>query len=694
MRPFQRSASRDAEPRANELVVALAGNPNVGKSTVFNNLTNLRQHTGNWPGKTVGSAWGRCEFDGQSYLLVDTPGAYSLIAHSAEEEAARDAILFGGADAVAVICDATCLERNLNLVLQVLEVTDRVVVCVNLLDEARKHRIEVDLAALEEALGVPVVGCTARSGKGTRELLRRAKEAAEGRTAHVPTRYPDDIERAAEPLKRALVALGIEVNARFAALRLLEGDHSMASRLAGVLGFPVGELPAIRELLPPTDGERVREEIVNAIYRRAEEIARRCVRAAGDDSRQTRWDRLLTSRLTGVPVMLALLAIVFYVTIVGANAPSAALGDLFGRAEQWLTGALAAVGASAWLNGLLSEGVFRVFGWVISVMLPPMAIFFPLFTLLEDLGYLPRVAFNLDRQFKRCHACGKQCLTMCLGFGCNAAGVVGCRIIDSPRERLIAILTNCFVPCNGRFPMLIALIAIFLAEVGLVSGGAMLSAALLSLLIVLGILMTFAVSRLLSATLLRGVPSSFTLELPPFRRPQIGQVIVRSVFDRTLYVLGRAAAVAAPAGALIWLLANVSTPGGTLLGQLVRALDPFAQALGLDGAILTAFVLGFPANEIVLPLAIMAYLSTGSLAEMGSFSSLRALLLNNGWTWLTALNTMLFSLMHWPCSTTVLTIARETRSAKWTLFSIAVPTACGMAVCAFTAALARLLGLA
>ncbi|OPZ69269.1 MAG: Ferrous iron transport protein B [Firmicutes bacterium ADurb.Bin467] len=392
--------------------------------------------------------------------------------------------------------------------------------------------------------------------------------------------------------------------------------------------------------------------------------------------------------------MLLMLGVVFAITISLANYPSMILSWLLFGLEAKMSAFMLNTGAPAWLHGILIMGCYRTIAWVVAVMLPPMAVFFPLFTLLEDFGYLPRVAFNLDHLFRKNGGHGKQALTMSMGFGCNAAGVVAARIIESPRERLIAILTNSFVPCNGRFPMLIALIAIFLAEVGLVSGGAMLSAALLSLLIVLGILMTFAVSRLLSATLLRGVPSSFTLELPPFRRPQIGQVIVRSVFDRTLYVLGRAAAVAAPAGALIWLLANVSTPGGTLLGQLVRALDPFAQALGLDGAILTAFVLGFPANEIVLPLAIMAYLSTGSLAEMGSFSSLRALLLNNGWTWLTALNTMLFSLMHWPCSTTVLTIARETRSAKWTLFSIAVPTACGMAVCAFTAALARLLGLA
>ncbi len=605
---------RPIERKPNEIVVALAGNPNVGKSTLFNNLTHLRQHTGNWPGKTVGSAWGRCECGGRKFLLIDTPGAYSLVARSADEEAAREAILHGGADAVVVVCDATCLERNLNLVLQILEITPRVVVCANLLDEARKKRIDVDLKALSRELGVPVVGCTARSGRGTREILRKAAEMAEAEDA------------------------------------------------------------------PPAEPQPV-----DALFRRAEEIVAICVRErAGHDERQARWDRILTSRLTGVPIMLLLLAAVFYLTIAGANVPSAALSRLFAAAE----GRLAGLMAPGWLRDLLLEGVFRVFGWVVSVMLPPMAIFFPLFTLLEDLGYLPRVAFNLDRQFQRCHACGKQCLTMCLGFGCNAAGVVGCRIIDSPRERLIAILTNCFVPCNGRFPMLIALISIFFA-----GQNSLLSAALLSGLIVLGILATFAASRLLSSTVLRGLPSSFTLELPPFRRPRVGAVIVRSVLDRTLHILARAAAVAAPAGAVIWLLANVQIGGATALAGLVRALDGPARFLGLDGAILAAFVLGFPANEIVLPIAMMVYLATGALADVESLAQLRALLAANGWTWLTALSTMLFSLMHWPCSTTVLTIARETKSAKWTLVSVLLPTAFGAALCALTAMLARLMGL-
>lgn len=314
-------------------------------------------------------------------------------------------------------------------------------------------------------------------------------------------------------------------------------------------------------------------------------------------------------------------------------------------------------------------------------MLPPMAIFFPLFTLLEDLGYLPRIAFNLDKYFKKCRACGKQALTMCMGFGCNAAGIVGCRIIDSPRERMIAMLTNNFVPCNGRFPTLIAVLAMFFVGTG---GGllrSLWSALLLTGLIVLGILMTFFVSAALSRTVLKGTPSSFTLELPPYRKPQIGKVIIRSIFDRTLFVLGRAAAVAAPAGIVIWLLANISIGNITLLSRCAGFLDPFARLFGLDGVILLAFILGLPANEIVVPIIIMTYLSAGSLIEMNDLSALRMLLVENGWTWATAISVMLFSLMHWPCSTTCLTIRKETKSWKWTIAAFLIPTGFGLLAC-------------
>ena len=672
-------------------VVVLAGNPNVGKSTLFNRLTGMKQHTGNWPGKTVGSAWGQAQSGGWRFLLGDTPGTYSLLSHSAEEEAARDAICFGGADAVVVVCDATCLERGVNLVLQVLALTRRAVVCVNLIDAARRRGVRVNMPALEAALGVPVVGCAARDGAGVERLLRRVRAVVEGRETPCPreVRLAPDVEYARDRIAADLAARGVKMDARFAALRVLEDDRGMIARLEAQLGAPLSSLRAVREETARIRPERAREESASAIFRRAEKLFSTCVRARHcAPAWQARLDRLLTGRFTALPCMLLLLALVLFITIAGANAPSELLFAFFARAEAWLAGVLAGLGMAEALVSLLCAGMLRTLGWVVAVMLPPMAIFFPLFTLLEDTGYLPRVAFVLDRQFKRCRACGKQALTMCMGLGCNAAAVVGCRIIDSPRERLIAMLTNVFMPCNGRFPMMIALIGLFLAPAGAPA------ALLLAGVIVLGALATFAVSRLLSSTLLRGLPSAFTLELPPFRRPQVGRVIVRSVVDRTLRVLGRAAAVAAPAGLVIWLLANIAVPGGTLLAACVRALNPAGRFLGLDGAMLMAFLLALPANELVLPLAMLAYASGGALLQPESTQALGALLRANGWTWLTALNAILFSLFHWPCSTTLITIARETRSAKWTLTGALLPTALGLCLCALTAGAARWLGLA
>ncbi|WP_217958927.1 ferrous iron transporter B [Acutalibacter muris] len=607
-------------------VIALCGNPNVGKSTIFNALTNLHQHTGNWPGKTVANAQGYCRHKERGYLLVDLPGCYSLQAHSAEEEAARDFLLSGSPDCTVAVCDATCLERNLNLVLQVLELTPNLIVCVNLLDEAKRKGVRVDLAKLSELLGTPVVGASARDGKGLSELM-------------------DEVEKLCHEPK------------------------------------PPRELPETDPEMRVHQAQWISEAAVSL------EPQNRSI------SRDRKLDRILTSPLTGFPIMLLLLLGIFWLTITGANYPSALLSEgLFWLGDR-IRDRFIYLGSPEWLTGLVCDGMYRTLAWVVAVMLPPMAIFFPLFTLLEDFGYLPRVAFNLDRCFKSCGACGKQALTTCMGFGCNAAGVVGCRIIDSPRERLIAMLTNNFVPCNGRLPMLISLITMFFVGAAGGLGASVLSSAMLVGLIALGLLMTLAVSKFLSATLLKGVPSSFTLELPPYRRPQLGKVIVRSIFDRTLFVLGRAASVAAPAGLIIWLLANIHAGGDTLLAHCAGFLDPFARVFGLDGVILLAFILGLPANEIVIPLIIMAYLSQGSLVELSDLTALRALLIDNGWTWVTALCVMVFSLMHWPCSTTCLTIKKESGSWKWTAAAVAIPTVCGLILCFLIANACRLLGI-
>ena len=666
-------------------VIALAGNPNVGKSTVFNGLTGLHQHTGNWPGKTVSNAVGVCRTDGGEHLLVDVPGTYSLLAHSAEEEVARNFICFGEPSTVLIVCDATCLERNLNLVLQTVETGRRVIVCVNLLDEARRKGITVDLPLLQQRLGVPVIGVVARRRQDLRRL-RDVLDAPVGNGTPLTVRYPVAIESALAQLE-PLVRPHTEgrISERFAALCLLQRNDALLEELTRFLTYDLRQDNAVAAVLSNVElsGEAVQQAVVEALLDTAAALCRGTVhrRDTGKDGIDRRIDRLLTGRALGYPLMIVLLMAVFWLTVTGANLPSTLLANgLFwiqDRLTEWFT----AWGAPAWLHGAVVLGAYRVLAWVVSVMLPPMAIFFPLFTLLEDVGYLPRVAYNLDHAFHKCRACGKQALTMSMGFGCNAAGVVGARIIDSPRERLLAVLTNTFVPCNGRFPTLIAILTMFF--VGTAGGWreSLLSAALLTAVIVLGILMTFGVTRLLSCTVLKGLPSSFTLEMPPYRKPQIGQVIVRSLLDRTVFVLGRAAAVAAPAGLLIWLFANVTVGNVSLLQHTADLLDPFARLMGLDGMILLAFILGFPANEIVIPLLIMGYMATGTLAEAESLGVMRALFLENGWTWQTAVSMLLFTLFHWPCSTTLMTVRKETGSLRWTWLAFLLPTVIGIGCC-------------
>ena len=586
--------------------IALVGNPNVGKSTIFNALTGLRQKTANWAGVTVSSASGAFSLKGIRFTADDLPGIYSLNVRSAEEAVTREALLTKPYDYLLFICDATCIERGLALLAQAAELIGKsqFLLCVNLCDEAERKGISIDFSGLEEELGIPVIPASARKKHGLDLLLARLSqlEDASGPSAEKAPKF-----------------------------------------------FIPGELAA----------RRVRYS--NQNYRKREE----------------RLDRFLTGRITGGLTMLLLLTAVFWLTMTGANYPSALLYDWLFSFEEILSRAAETLHAPWWLSGVLIDGVYRVTAWIVSVMLPPMAIFFPLFTLLEDSGYLPRVAFNMDSAFKKCRACGKQCLTMAMGLGCNAAGVTGCRIIDSPRERLIAILTNSLVPCNGRFPLLTAMISLFMAR----RAGSLFSALLLTGFILLSFGMSFFASWLLSHTVLKGVPSFFTLELPPYRRPQAGKVLVRSLLDRTLFVLGRAVTAAAPAGLLIWLLANITIGGTSLLSLLAGFLDPAGRLLGLDGVILMAFLLGFPANEIVLPIILMAYLETGTLVSMEDSASLYSLLTAHGWTVKTAVCMAVFSLFHWPCATTCLTIKKETGSLKWTAVSILLPAAAGCILC-------------
>lgn len=598
--------------------IALAGNPNVGKSTVFNALTHLHQHTGNWTGKTITCANGIVRWNGKTFCLVDLPGTYALHSHAAEEDAAREFLQSNTADCIIIVVDATCLERNLIFALQILSITRRAVLCLNLMDEARKKSISIDVPALEKRLEIPVVPCTAAAGKGLDHLMETVET-------------------------------------------LVENNSIKTTDQKSVTEFPP----------------------LSSFVHAAEQIAAETVTVdARIPDRDRRIDAILTSRRYGIPIMLALIAVVFFLTITGANVPSEWLSYLLFACAQPLNNLITWLGAPEWLRAMLIDGGWNVLASVVSVMLPPMAIFFPLFTCLEDIGYLPRIAFNLDHVFCKARTCGKQVLTLCMGLGCNAAGVVGCRIIDSERDRMIAILTNTMVPCNGRFPAIISLITLFIVGTTQSSAKTFLLAAIsLTCVVIVGVFMTLVASWLLSKTILKGMPSAFFLELPPYRRPQVGKIIVRSLRDRTMFVLLRAVCVAAPAGLLIWCIGNIQVGSDTLLTIFAGVLDPFARWIGLDGMILLAFILGFPANEIVIPLVLMGYLSSGTLVEINQLSDLAVLLAQNGWTSVTAVCFILFSLFHWPCSTTCLTIRKETGSTKWMLIGMILPTLFGVTLC-------------
>lgn len=681
-----------------DYVVALAGNPNVGKSTVFNALTGLNQHTGNWPGKTVAKAEGYYEFKDSTIKIVDLPGTYSLLSNSEEEEIARDYICFNDPDIVVVVADATSLERNLNLFIQISEITEKAILCVNLIDEAEKNNIKIDLDLLSKELNSTILSSSARNGVGIEELKEAIfKEITLKTSKKNAINYDSPIEKAIGEIE-VILDETLEVpkrKKRWIALRILEGNTSILKSLYNKYNIQekyINMISKIKDELNKNYKDQLVEDIIiKSIIKEAERIGNKVVKGGEEyTDTQRKIDKILVSKSTGIPIMIMTLLIVLWITITLANYPSEMLANMFAHGEIYIRDFFSGLNLPPWISGILIDGIYVTLAWVISVMLPPMAIFFPMFTLLEDLGYLPRIAFNLDKCFKKCCACGKQALTMCMGLGCNAAGIIGCRIINSPRERIIAILTNAFMPCNGRFPMLISIAAIFIGGISVGIKESFISALTVTVVIILGVLMTLLVSKILSKTILKGMPSNFILELPPYRKPQIGKVIVRSIFDRTLYVLGRAIAIAAPAGAVIWIFSNIMIGDSSILTICANYLSPLANAIGVDGYILMAFILGLPANEIVMPIIIMSYLRATTMLELDNLYELKELLVANGWTILTAINVMILCLMHYPCGTTLWTIKQETKSFKWTALSFLIPTVAGIVICFITTQIWRL----
>lgn len=617
--------------------VVLAGNPNVGKSTIFNILTGLKQHTGNWTGKTVECSSGVSKIKDRTFMITDLPGTYSMLSYSDEETVAKEFLANNKIDCVVIVADANVIERNLSFALQVLSLKTNAVLCLNLCDEAKKNGIYIDIDELSLQLGIPVVCTCATKNSGIGKLKNTIYDICIGK----------------------IKCFRIERN--FENLNILDNSKHKENI----------------ELLTATS----KNICSNSVKYNSENL----------NNRTKKLDKILTSKSIGIPIMLILFALLFWITTIGANYPSEWLSIFFESLKIELYNLFYLLSIPTFITGILIDGVYTTLTWVVSVMLPPMAIFFPLFSIIEDSGYLPRIAFNLDKFFSKCGAHGKQSLTMAMGIGCNACGITGCRIIESTNERLIAILTNNFMPCNGRFPTLIAIIMMFFAGSTFDLVSSIKVAIILLFVIILCVLITLSVSKILSLTIVKGDTSGFVLELPPYRKPQILKTIVRSLFDRTLFVLGRAIAVAAPAGALIWLTANIYIGDHSILTYCTEFLDPIGNLLGLDGVIIMAFILGFPANETVVPIIIMSYIASGTLVEYSSYEQLLKLFTENGWTVITAVCTMIMCVMHFPCSTACLTIKKETGSLKWTLVSMLLPTMTGIILCMITANILRLI---
>lgn len=657
--------------------IALVGNPNVGKSTVFNLLTGLKQHTGNWTGKTVSVAEGKRYYHETEYRFIDLPGTYSLFYNSEEERITSEYLVDSQCDISLIVCDATALERNLILALQTIEISKKCVLCLNMMDEAKKNNVLIDLKELSNILGIPVIGISARKKHAIDVIMSCLEESINTEYTANSISYVPAIEEALNETESKLKNYD-KLFSRWLALNILENNQEISERYVETNDFDSSKVFERYGY----DEKTVKEKISYSFVRQAHDISSIVLPKQYDGfGKFGKADRIITGKYTSIPIIALLLVVIFWITITASNYPSELLSSFFGKTEIYLSRLFLWLHIPSLLSDVIINGVYKVVTWVVSVMLPPMMIFFPLFTLLEDVGFLPRLAFNVDSFFQKCNACGKQALTYCMSFGCNAVGIVSSRIIDSKKEKIIAIVTNNFIPCNGRFPILISIISIFLIGTFTSRISSVLCAIVLALFIIISVLAAMLISKLLSKTLLKEEKTSYTLELPSFRKPQIGKIILRSILDRTVFVLGRAIAVAAPAGVIIWVLSSVKCNNIPLLIHISSFLDPFGKLFGMDGVIILAFILGLPANEIVIPIIVMCYMQSSYITRIENLSVLRELFISNGWTIITAICVILFTIMHWPCSTSIITAYKETKSIKWTLLSVLTPTACGLLFC-------------
>lgn len=600
--------------------IILLGNPNVGKSTIFNKLTGLHQHTGNWPGKTVEVFSGKFKYKSKEYHITDLPGTYSFFPASEDERVTCDFVMQNSQNLCIVVCNALAIERGLILALQAMDLCQNVIICINLIDEAERKGVVINTGLISERLGIPVIETSIKD--------RTSKK------------------------------------------RLLEEIYKFSQKTT----------------------ETSKLKTVEYYVEKAEEICHGAIKLSQNDIDKTdrKIDRIVMGKYSSVLILAILLCLIFYLTITFAGYPSQLLSDFFEKVHRYIDNILSYSQIPTWLSSMISDGLLNVLFWVVSVMLPPMIIFFPLFALLEDSGYLPRVAYLTDNVFKKCGSCGKQTLTMCMGLGCTCAGVSGCRIFSGEKEKIIATITNSLTPCNGKFPALFLLINIFIVtDSGFLSDNILGSFAF-CMIILISFASTYINSFFISKKLFKDSKTPFCLELPSYRKPDFRKIISHSIVNKVFKILSRAIIVSAPAGILIWCLTHIDINEKSLFFWLTQLLDPFGKLLGLDGTILSGFILGFPANEIIMPIIIMGYQAKETLTNFDSLFELKKLLTDNGWNILTAINTIILTLFHWPCSTAVLTIKKETASLKWTAISIVIPTATGFLLCFITNVLFRL----